>query len=311
MSDNGSTPQRNVDKFILEVLKDWEECGFKDLSLWETFQDTFDGFTEEDFRLAKINNQRRLWDYLRKFSVWIRRQKRYSIVRLLYDALLEEEPTPWMEAEITACEENENFDSYKISQLIDSDFDRKPRKSRALTPTSPTGPPPVATSPTLAPSAPSPFAPPSSFPGPSAPVPANTPIYPTHILGTGFPTAAHTPPGTRPSPGAYMQPPSTGFLPAAYPPPGTGPTSPAYIQPLRTEPIPAVYTAPEAYMQSFGTTPGIYMKSSGPPSAAYIQPTRRSTSAAYIQPSGPTSAAYIQPPGTGLHTPGIGPTSAA
>lgn len=60
MSDTGSIPQRDVDKFIKEALKVWEEFGFKDMSLWETFQDDFEGFTEEDFKLASIHHQRKL-----------------------------------------------------------------------------------------------------------------------------------------------------------------------------------------------------------------------------------------------------------
>ena len=104
MSDIGSaTPPRDVDKIINEALKAWEEYGFKDMDLWEKFQEDFEGFTEEDFRSASNNNQRRLRDYLRKFGVWIRRQQRYPIARSLYDALLEEEPTEWTEAEIIAC----------------------------------------------------------------------------------------------------------------------------------------------------------------------------------------------------------------
>ena len=210
MSDNGSgTPLRNVDKIIKEALEEWKKFGFKDMDLWETFQYDFEGFTEEDFRSASIHHQRKLRAYLRKYGVWVRKQQRYTIARSIHDLLLEEEPTPWTEAEITACEEDENFDSYKISRLIDSDFGRKPQKSRTLTPTSLTGPPPAATL-----SAPAPFASPSPTPGPSVPAPADTPIYPTQPSGTG------------PTLEAYMQPPSTGFVPAAYPPPGTGPTPP-------------------------------------------------------------------------------------
>ncbi|MCJ1349946.1 hypothetical protein MMC31_008189, partial [Peltigera leucophlebia] len=53
MSDiDTGTSQRDVDKIINEALKAWEECGFKDMSLWETFQEDFEGFTEEDFKLA-------------------------------------------------------------------------------------------------------------------------------------------------------------------------------------------------------------------------------------------------------------------
>ena len=176
----------------------WEKFGFKDMDLWETFQYDFEGFTEEDFRSASIHHQRKLRAYLRKYGVWVRKQQRYTIARSLHEVLLEEEPTPWTEAEIIACEENEDFASYKISRLIDSDFGRKPRKSRALTPSSPTGPPPAAT-----PAAPAPLASPSPTPGPSGLAPVNTPMYPTQ------------PPGIGPTPTVYG-PQQSGARPAAY-----------------------------------------------------------------------------------------------
>ena len=168
MSDiDTGTSQRDVDKIINKALTAWEECGFKDMSLWETFQEDFEGFTEEDFKLASNHNIRKLRDYLRKFGVWVRKQQRYTIARSLYDALLEEEPTDWTETEIMACKPKEEFASYYIKQLLNSDFGRKSQKSHAFTPASPTGPPPAATSPSL---------------GPSAPVPAYTPIHHTQPL---------------------------------------------------------------------------------------------------------------------------------
>ncbi len=126
MSDIGTgNSQRDVDKIILEALKGWEECGFEDMSLWETFQEDFEGFTEEDFRLASNHNIRRLRDYLRKHGVWIRKQQRYNIARSLYEALLEEVPTDWTEEELIECEDKEKFASFRISRLFDSDFGRK------------------------------------------------------------------------------------------------------------------------------------------------------------------------------------------
>ncbi len=219
MSDNGSgTPLRNVDKIITEALKVWEEFGFKDMSLWETFQYDFESYTEEDFKSASTYNTRKLRTYLRKYGVWVRKQQRYPIARSLYDALLEEEPTKWTEEEKTACEEDENLYSYKICRLIDSDFDRKPRKSRALTPTSTTGPPPAAT-----PSAPAPFASPSPTPGPSAQAPANTPIYPMQPPGTGTTPAANATLAPYASPADHNQPSTVHAHSVNYPPSGSNP----------------------------------------------------------------------------------------
>ena len=57
MSDIGSGAfQRDVDKIIDEALKAWEKYGLKDMDLWVTFQEDFEGFTEEDFRSASNHN---------------------------------------------------------------------------------------------------------------------------------------------------------------------------------------------------------------------------------------------------------------
>ena len=131
----------------------------------------------------------------------------------MYKALLEEVLTDWTEEELMKCEDKENFALFWISRLFDSNFSRKPQKSCALTPFSPTGPPPAAIS-----VAPAPHTSPSTTPGLLAPAPANTLLYPTHTLGIGL------------IPGVYMQ------------PPGIGPTSGAYMQFLSTEPLLVVYT---------------------------------------------------------------------
>ncbi len=70
MTDNGcDTPLCNVDKIIIEALKVWEEFGLKDMDPWEIFQDDFNGFTEEDFKLASLHHQCRLQAYLQKYGV--------------------------------------------------------------------------------------------------------------------------------------------------------------------------------------------------------------------------------------------------
>ena len=65
MSNNSSgTPLRNVDIIITEALKVWQKFGFKNMSLWETFQEDFKGFTKEDFKLASIYHIYKFRDYL-------------------------------------------------------------------------------------------------------------------------------------------------------------------------------------------------------------------------------------------------------
>lgn len=82
-------------------------------------------------------------------------------------------------------------------------------------------------------------------------------------LSTEFPPPTHTPSGTRPSPGTYMQPSSIGYIPvlhvtsALYPTTGDymqppGPPQTAYT-PSGIRPIPVVYR-----MQKFGARPAAY-----------------------------------------------------
>lgn len=51
MSEIGTNnSQQDIDKIVLDVLKGWEEYDFKDMSLWEIFQEDFLGFIKENFR---------------------------------------------------------------------------------------------------------------------------------------------------------------------------------------------------------------------------------------------------------------------
>ena len=66
---SSATPQQDVTKIIDKVLKVWEKYSFKDIDLWETFQEDFEDFTEEDFRSANNYNTQRLWNVLQKYGV--------------------------------------------------------------------------------------------------------------------------------------------------------------------------------------------------------------------------------------------------
>lgn len=96
------------------------------MSLWKIFQYHFEVFREENFKSVNIHHKRKLWDSLQKFVVWIQKQQRYTITRLLYKALLKEKPTDQTKAEIIAYKKREKFALYQISYLIDSNFGKKP-----------------------------------------------------------------------------------------------------------------------------------------------------------------------------------------
>lgn len=191
--------------------------------------------------------------------MWIQKQERYNIFKALYKALFKEVPTDQTEEELIRYENKENFASFQISRLFNSDFDRKSKKSCAFTLFSPTELLSAAT-----PAAPALHTSPSTTSGPSAQALANTFLYPIHTSGTKPISRAYMqPPGIRPTPGAYMQ-----FS-------GIGPLSVVYTQPS-------------------GTTPGKYIQPLGSTSAAYIQPPGiKLLLAAYASPGiGFTLAAY-------------------
>lgn len=71
-----------------------------------------------------------------KSGIQIQKQQKYFIAILLSKTLLEKEPTTQIEAKIIVFEQNENFDLYKISRLVNSDFARKTQKSCIFIPTS-------------------------------------------------------------------------------------------------------------------------------------------------------------------------------
>lgn len=123
------------------------------------------------------------------------------------------------------CRLKKEYASYYIKQLFDSNFGRKPRKSRALTPTSSTrhlllGTSAVSallvlSSPTPSLLAPAPFISPSPTLSLLVPAPTNTLIY------------AMQPPNTETTSEIYMQPSRL--------------TTAAYIQPSSIETLLAAY----------------------------------------------------------------------
>ena len=95
-----------------------ESKGWKDTDLWESFQDDFKGYTEDDFRLVNNNDIRRLRKFLRRRGVWIEKS-RTTIARSLFNALQEEEPTQWTDAEIQEYLLKEGAsDSYQINYRL-------------------------------------------------------------------------------------------------------------------------------------------------------------------------------------------------
>lgn len=61
--------RESVAEDIANAIMIWEKYDWKDTDLWESFQDDFEGYTEDDFRLININDIRRLRNFLIKQGV--------------------------------------------------------------------------------------------------------------------------------------------------------------------------------------------------------------------------------------------------
>ena len=178
--DDSST--MDVTGTIETAFKVWERYNFRDLDLWESFREDFKGFKEDDFKQTSIHCQRKLREFLRKRGVWVERSK-LTIARSLFNTLQEDENPPWTEAEVKEFMKKEEFNSYQIKELLDTDFGRKPRAFAWQIQASPPHPlqpdtgPPMAFDPTTGHSFPSLPAPPglqhtgSSLPPPTATIP--------------------------------------------------------------------------------------------------------------------------------------------
>ena len=82
------------------------------------FQDDFEGYTEEDFKLVNNNDIRKLRNFLRRQGVWIEKS-RLTIAKSLFNALQEKEPTQWTNTDIQEYLSTEGaFDSYRINYRI-------------------------------------------------------------------------------------------------------------------------------------------------------------------------------------------------
>ena len=109
------TTRESVAEDIANAITIWKTYDWKDTDLWESFQDDFKGYTEDDFRLVNNNDIRRLRNFLRGRGVWIEKS-RTTIAKSLFNALQEEEPTQWSDADIQEYLLTEGaFDSYRIN----------------------------------------------------------------------------------------------------------------------------------------------------------------------------------------------------
>ena len=120
-----SAPENDIetiDDFIKFKLEEYEEVGLMNDDLWETFKEDFDSFTETIFKSANQQFIRKLRTHLRKYGVWVKKERQGNATQALYQTLLEEDLAPWPEGEVQACvNKGEIFDSRRIDIILDKE----------------------------------------------------------------------------------------------------------------------------------------------------------------------------------------------
>ncbi len=105
-------------KKIAEAVTTWEKYNWKDSDLWESFQDDFKGYKEEDFRLINNNDIQKLHNFLRRQGFWIKKS-RLTIAKSLFNALQEEKPTHEMDTDSQEYLSTEGeFHLYRINYKL-------------------------------------------------------------------------------------------------------------------------------------------------------------------------------------------------
>ena len=80
----------------IKVLKSWN---FSFYDLWESCTETFEDYTENDFKLITNANIRELRDFLKQRGVWVEKSTRTPIAKTLCNTLLRDDFIKWPEDE--------------------------------------------------------------------------------------------------------------------------------------------------------------------------------------------------------------------
>jgi hypothetical protein len=155
-------------------LEEYDELEFRNFDLWDQFKDDFESFTEDTFKSANQTFVRKIRNQLRKYGVWVKKERQGNAAQALYQTLLEEDLAPWPEGEVRACvDKGEIFDSRRIDIILSKEGKASTPTPSTTTPTPPIPTPtPSATTPT--PSKPTPT---PSIPAPTPSTNSNTPEH--------------------------------------------------------------------------------------------------------------------------------------
>jgi len=131
---------KTINDFIKHKLEEYDELGFRNYDLWEQFKDDFESFTDDTFKSANVTSVRKLRNQLRKYGVWVKKERTGTAAQALHQTLLEDDLAPWPDGEVQACvKKGETFDSRRIDIILNEE--RKASTPTSAQPTAVTGTP--------------------------------------------------------------------------------------------------------------------------------------------------------------------------
>ncbi|KAI0995827.1 hypothetical protein K3495_g12354, partial [Podosphaera aphanis] len=101
---------------IMKFEKFADEVEATDEELWQGFQDYFEGWAVNNFKLAGLTDLNNLRTYLRQHGVYVQKRQGYSVAKALHKILVEEEPAKWPADELADQMGRKSFYSKRTSQ---------------------------------------------------------------------------------------------------------------------------------------------------------------------------------------------------
>ncbi|KAI6245781.1 hypothetical protein HI914_06267 [Erysiphe necator] len=98
--DSGRLTEPIVNGYISYSIEAWKVLKYNDDDLWMAYQEDFENWSEETFKIAHVNAIRSLRDFLRENGVFVNKAKSVNMIKSLMETLGETDQHIWTPPEI-------------------------------------------------------------------------------------------------------------------------------------------------------------------------------------------------------------------
>ena len=103
---------------IKRAMQKWIEYDFKNDALWKVFQDEFETYIENVFKLILKFSFSALRLFFRKRNVWIFLNREISITTILMNAFNKKKSIRWTNEKVSACHKKKRFTSNQLRKFV-------------------------------------------------------------------------------------------------------------------------------------------------------------------------------------------------